>query len=76
MSWGFCSVCDGHGVLVTFVKGAWQASPCPVCAPFVSKDVEGVSVVTSPYLGEMHVIKHGVLQDVPWWFAFGGEDGG
>lgn len=75
MSWGFCSVCDGHGVLVTFVKGAWQASPCPVCDPFVSREHEGVSVVTSPYLGEMHVIKDGVLQETPWWFAFG-EDGG
>ena len=75
MTYGYCSVCDGHGIVVAFVRHSWQASPCPVCDPFVSKDVEGVSVVTSPYLGEMHVIKNGVLQDYPYWFAFG-EDGG
>jgi len=72
---GPCSVCDSHGVLVTWVQQGWAACPCPVCDPFVGNNVGGVVTVVAPFTGEVMVIKHGVLTEAPYWFCFG-EDGG
>lgn len=75
MTYGYCSVCDGHGILVTFAKQAWQASPCPVCDPFVGPSIDGVVAVVAPNGGEVHIIKNGRMESVPPWLMFG-EDGG
>ena len=50
---GPCSVCDSHGVLVTWVQQGWAACPCPACDPFVGNNVGGVVTVVAPYTGEV-----------------------
>ena len=73
---GWCSVCDNHGVLVTFVPTAkrWAGAACPVCDPFVGREVDGVVSVVAPDSGEVHVLKHGYVTDTPGWVLFGDEE--
>jgi len=67
-----CTLCDGHGILATFAKGACIGSPCPLCDPVVFYGDGGWQTVYSRETRETHVIGSGVLHDVPKWVTFGG----
>lgn len=71
-----CSVCDGHGILVAWhhAKKRWAGAACPVCDPFVGKNVGGVVAVVSPQGGEVHVLERGYVSEAPGWYVFEGDD--